>query len=153
MPAHHDTHYSPYTPRQLFDLVADIEHYPAFLPWVVGAKILSRQEHQLEAVLLISFKLFRERYTSDVRLFPGETPEAEHRIEVTMKEGPFTHLTNSWRFSPISQPDGAKQTEVQFSLDFAFRSALLENVIGGLFAAAVRKMSAAFETRAKQLYG
>lgn len=151
MPKHADCHLSPHSPRQLYDLVADVERYPEFLPWVAGAKILTRTPETLEAALLVKFKIFRERYVSLISLHPNTDDWAEHRIDVVMKEGPFTHLTNHWRFEPTSE-NGTPMTRVHFALDFAFRSPLLENLIGSLFGKAVEKMSTAFEQRATQLY-
>ena len=132
----------PYAPDQMFDLVADVKRYPEFLPWVMGARIRRQSETLIVADLLVGFRMIRERYTSRVSLDrPG-------RIDVTYTEGPFRYLENHWVFK--AHPDGC---EIEFFLDFEFRSRLLQRLIGALFHEAVRKMVAAFESRARKLYG
>ncbi len=143
MPVHKEKRVLPYTSDQLYRLVVDIERYPEFLPWCLGARIKTRQERLIVADLIIGFKMFRERFTS--RVVPNA---AEQRIDVTYAEGPFRYLENHWIF--IDHPEGC---EIDFYVDFAFRSKLLQKVIEGLFHEAVRRMVAAFETRARALYG
>jgi coenzyme Q-binding protein COQ10 len=144
MPTHAEQRLLPYTPEQLFDLVADVERYPEFLPWCVGARIKSRKGNELVADLVIGFKMIRERFTSLVKLDrPGR------RIDVTYTEGPFRYLDNHWKF--IAEPDG--RTRIDFFVDFEFKSIILQKIIGALFNEAVRRMVGAFEARAKQLYG
>jgi len=142
MPKHQETKTLPYTPEQMFDLVADVKRYPEFLPWVTGARIRQQSETLVIADLLVGFKMIRERYTSRVTL---SRPD---RIDVAYTEGPFRHLENHWIFSP--HPEGC---EIEFYLDFEFKSRLLQKVIGALFHEAVRKMVSAFEGRARKLYG
>jgi coenzyme Q-binding protein COQ10 len=145
MPTHAEQRVLPYTQDQLFDLVADIERYPEFLPWCVGARIRKRlPDGSIEADLVIGFKMFRERFTSIVK--PDRT---NHHIDVSYAEGPFRYLNNHWKFVA----EGEKRTRVDFFVDFEFRSVLLQKVIGVLFNEAVRRMVAAFEHRAEQLYG
>src|SRR4029078_801699 len=100
MPTHAEQKVLPYTPEQLFALVADIERYPEFLPWCVGARIRERQPDLVIADLIIGFRIFRERFTSRVAL------DAPRRIDVTFTEGPFRYLTNHWIFEPL--PDGCR---------------------------------------------
>jgi coenzyme Q-binding protein COQ10 len=143
MPHHSETRRLPYTPTQIFALVADVEHYPEFLPWCVACRITARPSPtEFIADLAVGFKMVREQFTSRVTLTPHE------RIEVRYIKGPFQHLENIWQFAPDG--DG---TRVSFSLSFEFRSALLQSLIGALFEEAVRRMVAAFEARAKKLYG
>jgi len=143
MPTHREKRFLPYTPEQIFDLVADVERYPEFLPWCVGARIRKREPTTITADLMIGFKMIRERYTSKVVLDrPG-------RIDVDYgHDGPFRHLENHWQFKPA---DGG--CEIEFYLDFEFRSRVLQRLIGMLFQEAVKRMVAAFESRAKVLYG
>ncbi|MGE5502848.1 MAG: type II toxin-antitoxin system RatA family toxin [Actinomycetota bacterium] len=143
MPTHAERRLLPYTPEQLFELVADVERYPEFLPWCLGARIRRREGEVFFADLIIGFKMVRERFTSKVTL---SRPD---RVDVTYTEGPFRHLNNHWIFKPA--PDGG--TEIDFYVDFEFRSKLLQGLIGALFNEAVRLMVAAFEKRARQLYG
>jgi coenzyme Q-binding protein COQ10 len=133
----------PYTPEQLFDLVADIERYPDFLPWCVGARIRARDGNQVKADLAIGFKMYRERFTSVVQLEPPG------RIHVAYSDGPFRYLENHWKFD--AGPNGG--CIVDFYVDFEFKSRMLQRVIEVLFNEAVRRMVAAFESRARQLYG
>lgn len=143
MPKHSETRILPHAPRQVYDVVADIGRYPEFLPWCVGARIISSNDVQVTADLLIGFKMFRERFRSQVDLNP-----ADLIIDVAYVEGPMKYLENHWHFRP--HEDGCA---VEFHVDFEFRSILLRKAIQPLFHEAVRRMVAAFEGRAKQLYG
>ncbi|RAU22426.1 ubiquinone-binding protein [Paramagnetospirillum kuznetsovii] len=143
MPTHAEQRILPYTPEQLFQLVADVEKYPEFLPWCVASRIRRREGQVFFADLVIGFKLIRERFTSKVTL------NGPDRVDVTYTEGPFHHLNNHWIFR--RQPDGG--TEIDFYVDFEFKSKLLQTVIGALFNEAVKLMVSSFEKRARQLYG
>jgi coenzyme Q-binding protein COQ10 len=142
MPTHAEQKVLPYTPEQLFALVADIERYPEFLPWCVGARIRERRDNVIIADLIIGFSMFRERFTSRVTLSPP------YRIDVAYTEGPFKYLNNHWVFERV--PGGCR---IDFFVDFEFRSKILQRVIEMLFHEAVRRMVAAFEDRARQLHG
>ena len=144
MPVHAEQRLLPYRPDQLFDLVADIERYPEFLPWCIGARITRREPKLIHADLIIGFRMIRERFTSRVSL-----DRANGRIEVAYLDGPFKYLRNRWLFEPAEND----MTRLDFFVDFEFRSALLRRLIGVLFNEAVRRMVAAFEARARQLYG
>jgi coenzyme Q-binding protein COQ10 len=143
MPTHAERRRLPYTAEQLFALVADVERYPEFLPWCLGARIRERNATTITADLLIGFKMVRERFTSKIVLDPPRG------IDVSYSEGPFRYLDNHWTFEP--QADGG--CIIDFYVDFEFRSRMLQKIIGLLFNEAVRRMVAAFETRARQLYG
>ncbi|HEY8613685.1 MAG TPA: type II toxin-antitoxin system RatA family toxin [Roseomonas sp.] len=143
MPTHAEKKRLPYTPEQMFDLVADVRRYPEFLPWCVGAHVVSRTEGELIADLTIGFKMFRETFRSRVTL------ERPHHVHVEYLTGPFRYLNNHWRFAPA--PGGG--AEVDFFVDFEFKSRLLQAVIGTVFNEAVRLMVRAFERRAMALYG
>ena len=142
MPTHAEQRVLPYTPEQLFALVADIERYPEFLPWCVGARIRERKPDLIVADLIIGFRMFRDRFTSRVALTPPR------RIDVTYSEGPFRYLNNHWVFDKV-----AGGCRIDFFVDFEFKSRLLQRVIELLFHEAVRRMVAAFEARAQHLYG
>jgi coenzyme Q-binding protein COQ10 len=143
MPRHSETRHLPYSPDQLFDLVADIGRYDEFLPWVVAVRIRSSSEAETLADLVVGFNAFKERFTSRV------TKERPNQITVDYVEGPLKYLHNEWRFEPA--PDGG--TNVHFSVDFAFKSRLFEALAGQMFDRALRRMTGAFETRAAALYG
>ena len=143
MPTHAEKRVLPYTPEQLYALVEAVDKYPDFLPWCVGARIREQSESHMVADLVIGFKMFRERFTSIVTLDPSQP-----RIDVEYKDGPFKYLNNHWVFN--THPDGC---EIDFYVDFEFKSMILQKTIGMLFNEAVHRMIAAFETRAKDLYG
>jgi coenzyme Q-binding protein COQ10 len=142
MPTHAEKRILPYSEEQLFEMVADVRRYPEFLPWCVGARIVSQNESELIADLTIGFKMFRETFRSQVTL------ERPHHVHVRYLTGPFRYLNNHWRFAAV--PNG---TEVDFFVDFEFKSRLLQAVIGTVFNEAVRLMVRAFERRAMVLYG
>jgi coenzyme Q-binding protein COQ10 len=143
LPTHAEKRVLPYTQEQLFDLVADVQRYPEFLPWCLGARIRERRGDTILADLLIGFRMVRERFTSKVEL------KRPNRIDVAYSEGPFRYLANHWTFT--STADGG--CCIDFFVDFEFRSRMLQKLIGVLFNEAVRRMVAAFEARAGQLYG
>ena len=148
MPRHSETRELPYTAQQMYDLVADVDRYPEFLPWTAAARIRSREEEGDRTVMLadlvISFKVFRESFGSRVVLWPGEK-----RIETAYVDGPFRHLQSEWRFEDL---DGGR-CRVSFWVDFEFRNAFLGRIIGAVFDEAMRRVVAAFERRARALYG
>jgi coenzyme Q-binding protein COQ10 len=146
MPTHAERRVLPYTPQQLYDLVKDVEKYPAFLPWCVAARIRERSDRLIVADLAIGFRMFRERFTSKVTLSP-DTADGP-RIDTAYADGPFKHLENRWIFRPHEQG-----CEIDFYVEFEFRSRLLQATIELLFHEAVRRMVAAFEGRAIKLYG
>jgi len=143
MPRHSETRHLPYTPEQLFDLVADVGRYDEFLPWVVAVRVRSSSEEETIADLVVGFSAFKERFTSRV------LKERPDRICVDYVEGPLKYLHNEWRFDRAA--DGG--TNLHFSVDFAFRSRLFETLAGQMFDRALRRMTSAFERRAASLYG
>ncbi len=147
MPTHTETKLLPYTAQQMYDLVADVARYPEFLPWTAAARVRSdvdKGDHRLmEADLVISFKVFRERFTSRVKLFPAET-----RIDTEYLDGPFKYMVSNWRFEDV---EGG--CNVHFHVDFEFRNRILQGIIGVVFGEAVSRMVRAFEDRAAVLYG
>ena len=143
MPTHAEKRVLPYTSAQMFDLVADVAKYPQFLPWVIASRITKRDGNVFYADLVIGFKMFRETFTSRV------TALRPDHVHVEYISGPMKHLSNHWRF--IDNEDGG--TTIDFFLDFEFRSPIMQRVVGVLFQEAVRRMVAAFEARARALYG
>lgn len=143
MPTHAEKRHLPYTPEQLFDLVADIERYPEFLPWCLAARIERREGNTVYADLVIGFKMFREHFSS-VDVF-----DRPHRIDVRYTKGPLRHLNNHWVFERA--PDGG--SILDFYIDFEFHARLFQKMAGPLFDEAVRRLVAAFEARAHTIYG
>jgi coenzyme Q-binding protein COQ10 len=143
MPQHRESRVLPYTPEQMFDLVADVERYPEFLPWCVACRIKTRSSPtEFNADLAVGFKMVREQFSSRITLKP------KTHITVEYVKGPFQHLTNTWEFLPEGEG-----TRIEFFLEFEFRSRMLQAIIGVLFEEAVRRMVAAFEARARHIYG
>ena len=148
MPTHAEKRRVPYSADQMYALIADIESYPDFLPWCAGARIRNRRQtargEVVEADLIVSFRVYRESFSSRVMLQPDR-----HNIDVHYMEGPFRYLNNHWRFKPISETE----CEVDFFVDFELRSRLLQSLIGVVFNEAMRRIVRAFEQRAEALYG
>ena len=146
MPTHSETRVLPYRAEQMYDLVADVAAYPKFLPWCAAARIRSRtpqgDAEVMLADLVISFKVFRERFGSRVTLHPEQKS-----IDTEYLDGPFKFLKSTWDFKDI---EGG--CEVSFFVDFEFRNALLQGVIGVVFNEAMHRIVRAFEQRAKELY-
>ncbi len=140
MHSFNDIRLLPYEAKLVRDIILDIEKYPGFLPWCSDAQLLSKTEEELIAQLTISYKFFRETYKSLV--ITTETPE-EFTINVEAISGPFKKLKNFWSIRKINN-----QCEVKFSIDFEFKSVILDAVIGTFFSMATNKMIKAFETRA-----
>lgn len=147
MPTHSETKRLPYTADQMFDLVADVEKYPQFIPWCAAARIRSvtpqGDTEVMAADLVISFKVFRERFGSRVVLHPGA-----RTIDTDYIDGPFRHMHSTWGFRDV---DGG--CEVDFHVDFEFKNAILQSVIGVVFNDAMLRIVRAFERRAQALYG
>jgi coenzyme Q-binding protein COQ10 len=141
MPRHTEKRLLPYTPEQLFDLVADVGRYQEFLPWVAATRIRSNSETETVADLVVGFGALKETFSSKVR------KERPHSIAIDYIEGPLKYLHNSWEFRPV---EGG--TEVDFCVDFAFRNRLFEAIAGQMFDRALRRMIGAFEERAAALY-
>ena len=142
MPTHAEKRHVPHSPQEMFALVADIEKYPEFLPWCVGTRVRTNDGEVVLADMVIGYKMFREKFTSEVRL---SRPD---RIDVAYKDGPFKYLNNHWIF--LQEPDGT--CTVDFYVDFEFRSKFLQKMIGTVFNEAVKIMVHAFETRADSIY-
>ena len=143
MPRHTETRHLPYSPDQMFDLVADVKRYQEFLPWVAATRVRSDSETEMVADLVVGFKSLKETFTSRVE---------KHRPDsnvIDYVEGPLKFLHNSWKF----RPDGKGGTDIDFCVDFAFKSRIFEALAGQMFDRALRRMIGAFETRAHELYG
>ena len=143
MPRHTETRNLPYTPEQLFDLVADVGRYQEFLPWVTATRVRSDTETLMIADLVVGFRALKETFTSRV-----EKQRPLH-IKTEYIEGPLKYLHNGWTF----RPDGKGGSDVDFCVDFAFRNRIFESLAGQMFDRALRRMIGAFEERACELYG
>ncbi|MEM6312249.1 MAG: type II toxin-antitoxin system RatA family toxin [Pseudomonadota bacterium] len=147
MPSHSETKVLPYTAQQMYDLVADVGNYPKFLPWTAAARIRSTDDYGDKVVMLadlvISFKVFRERFGSRVTMWPGDM-----RIDTEYLDGPVRYLESRWQFRDV---DGG--CEVSFAVDFEFKSVLLQGAANVFFNDAMQRVVRAFERRAAELYG
>ena len=145
MTTHAETRIVPYTVDLMYAVVADIEKYPQFLPWVVALRVLFREHVKnrdvLTAEMAVGYGALREKYTSRVILDP-----TAHTIDVAQTSGPFKQLENHWRFTPLVQG-----CQVDFSLAYEFKSRILNAVAGAAFGKVYVKMADAFEARAKAL--
>ena len=155
MTRHSEQRLLPYSAAEMYDLVADVARYPEFLPWTAAARITRRVplaggpegSEVMEADLVISFKLFRERFASRVTLLP------KHRIETEYLDGPFKHLKSHWTFAKTASAGEAGGCQVGFEVDFEFRNRVLQGIIGVVFNEAMQRVVRAFEKRAVALYG
>jgi coenzyme Q-binding protein COQ10 len=127
----------------MFDLVADVKRYQEFLPWVSATRIRSNSDTLMVADLVVGFKALKETFASRVE---KQTPR---HIKVQYIDGPLKYLDNSWTF----RPDGKGGTDIDFCVDFAFKSRIFETIAGQMFDRALRRMIGAFEARAHELYG
>ena len=131
-----------HTPSNLFNLVSDVNKYPEFLPWCLGARVKSASQNELNADLIIGFKLYKEIYSSQIIL-----DHNKNKITVNYKDGPFEYLHNYWIFN-----ENNKGCEIEFMVEFKFKSNFLQSLIENLFTEAVLRMVKAFENRADKLY-
>ena len=149
MPSFSSTHRVNHSAADMFNLVSDVERYPEFVPLcqalhVRGRKDLGEGREVLIADMTVSYKLFRETFTSRVELRPDE-----NKILVEYLDGPFRHLENTWTFTESG--DGA--CDVGFFITYEFKSRTLGSLMGVMFDRAFRKFSSAFEARADEVYG
>lgn len=132
----------------MFALVADVEKYPQFLPMCEALSIRSSKERDNKTLLVadmtVGYKLIRETFTSQVLLKPEES-----MIDVKYVDGPFRYLDNRWTFKPVG--DGS-ECDVEFFIDYEFKSRMLGMLMGSMFDLAFRKFSEAFEKRADAIY-
>lgn len=143
MTAKPQTRIMPYTPEQMFRLVADVKKYPEFLPWCAGAFIHKETPQEMLADLTIGYGLLRESFTSHVYLTPYES------IQVDCVKGPFNKLTNLWKFKPAED----NQTEVEFLIDFQLSNPVLQFAMDKVYNKAFSNITEAFHKRAQQIYG
>ncbi|MEM9579700.1 MAG: type II toxin-antitoxin system RatA family toxin [Pseudomonadota bacterium] len=146
MPTHSETRQLPYSAQQMYELVADVASYPQFLPWCAAARIRSRRDldhgEEMLAELVISFKVFRERFGSRVVLFSDDL-----RIDTEYLDGPFKFMKSNWQFEETEQG-----CTVRFFVDFEFKNAILQSIIGVVFNEAMQRIVRAVEDRAAALY-
>lgn len=138
----------PYQPKQLYELVADVERYPQFLPWCLAVEVTARNPKGFSARVTVGNRVMAEEFTSHDVLKPPTAADPNWRIEVRSDEPPFKRLENRWVFAP--HPEGS---EVDFMIEMDFQSSLRGRLFKAIFTKAVDKMINAFEERARHLYG
>lgn len=147
MPAFETTRRVAFTPLQMFELVADVEKYPQFLPLCEGLRVLSREKHGetelVVAAMDVGYKAIRETFTSRVTI-----DRAGLKVAADLVDGPFRQLENRWTF--VEAPSG---TDVRFAIAYEFKSMMLQMLMGGVFDQAFRKFAESFEQRAAEVYG
>ena len=147
MPSHAETRHLPYSAQQMYDLVADVQRYPEFLPWTAAARIRKTEQNEDHVVVLadlvISFKVFRERFGSRVLLWPEDRV-----IKTEYLDGPFKYMISNWSFA-----EAESGADISFHVDFEFRSRILQATATVFFNEAMHRVVQAFERRAKELYG
>lgn len=148
MPTFHTEHKVEHSAKNMFDLVADVEQYPRFVPLCEGLIVRGRKQFDdgkevLIADMTVAYKLFRETFTSRVTL-----DRDANRIYVEYLDGPFKHLENTWAFTPL----GASSCEIRFHITYEFKSRTLGALMGAMFDRAFSKFSDAFEARADEIY-
>ena len=146
---HHVSKLLPFTPDQLFQLVGDVAAYPDFVPWITAMRTwydrrLSEGVDAVDAEAKVGFAFLKERFATRVR-----RDALNRQIDVTLLSGPFRKLENRWRFLDA----GHGCTRVEFDIDFAFKSRILEALLAANFGHAVERLMGCFEARAKSLYG
>jgi coenzyme Q-binding protein COQ10 len=143
MPTHAEIRVVPYSVKQMYDLVADVERYPEFLPWCIACRISKKKENEVFADLILGYKIFRETISSHVILDPYK------KIDVKYESGPLHYLNNHWKFKPIDE----HSCEVDFYVDFAFHNSFFQHAMELFFNEAVKILIHSFEKRAAELYG
>lgn len=146
MGSHQETTLVPFTPEEMFDLVADVEDYPRFIPWIEALRVrdsdIVHGTGQLTADMVVKYKMFRESFRSEVTL---DRPTGT--IDVSYVRGPLKTLNNHWRFRP--HETGCL---IDFSIDFEFRNILMQTLANQLIDKAFMRLSGAFIEEAHQRY-
>jgi len=153
MPSFQTTQAVSFTAEQMFDLVANIEAYPEFLPlcealWIRERRTDASGHTQLIADMTCGYKAIREKFTSRVTLKPEK-----FEIQVEYVDAAFSHLHNLWRFEPAPASYAPGGSATHFHIDYAFKSPMLGMLVGAMFDRAFRRFLVAFEERAGEIYG
>lgn len=144
---HKEEYVTHFWPKQVFDLVADIERYPEFLPWCKSARIIKKTKTYILAEISIYFAPFSYKYTSKVKFETPKTKSSTCGIKIELVEGPFDRLNNTWEFK---RDKGA--TIVKFAIEFQASSSVLNKMLELMFDQAAHKIITAFQARAEAIY-
>lgn len=143
MPEYHEERDLPFMAEELFDLAADVESYPEFLPWWAAARVVRRERDAYYTDQVIRLGMIRQRFTTHTRL------RRPHGIDVTALSGPFRRFDLRWRFTPLAA--GGCRVRLQANVELASR--ILEELLRSTLVRALGRIVAAFEERARMLYG
>ncbi len=146
MPKFEHEYISQYPLELIYDLIIDVEKYPDFIPWCANAEVIEKHRTFFIADLFINYKLLAEVYRSKVELNAPYKGNAV--IKVALVSGPFQKLNNVWQLEKVEN----NKTRINFSIDFEFKSVLLDKMVGLVFGKACEKIINAFEDRAAELY-
>lgn len=147
MVEHKEIHTLNFYPKDLFNIVLDIESYPEFIPWCEAARVYNVKKDQFEADLIIGYSALNAKYTSKVKFSPPKNKQSHCIINVDLVKGPFNHLVNNWEFKWDSK---LKQTVVHFYIRFEFDSKIFQTILNPIFEKAITKMITAFKKRAEE---
>lgn len=142
MPTIHRTAIVPYSPSQMYQLVNAIEDYPNFLPWCKASKILSQNEDEIKASLLLAKGGVEKSFTTCNRL------QKDKMIELRLLDGPFHHLEGFWQFNALDNG-----CHISLQLEFEFTGKLLSLAFGPIFSQVANSLVEAFAKQAQALYG
>ena len=142
MSAYTERQHLPYAAPQLFDLVADVERYPEFMPWVIEAHIRCRKDHTIITDMTVGVGAFRKRFSTIAVL------DRPHRIDISSRDSMFDRFEQGWTFEPAAEGG----TNVEYHVDFKFRSLVLQMLMGALFADRAVATMSAYTRRAHRLY-
>ena len=143
MSAYAERQHLPYAAPQLFDLVADVERYPEFMPWVIEARIRHRRDHTIAVEMTVGVGPLRKRFSTIATL------DRPHRIDITSCDSMFDRFEQRWTFEPAAEGG----TNVEYHVVFEFRSHMLQTLMGALFSDQAIATMSAFKGRAHRLYG
>ncbi|MBF0340998.1 MAG: type II toxin-antitoxin system RatA family toxin [Magnetococcales bacterium] len=141
MARHTSTSLVSFSPEQMYTLVADMDRYPEFIPWIVKARRYDERENRFMSEMTFAFKGLRETFHTEDRVVPNE------RITIQLVSGPFRDLESEWRFTPVEEG-----TRIDFYITFSFKNRLLDLTLGPLFGEASKRMVDAFKQRATEIY-
>lgn len=133
----------PYSAGQMFELVADIERYPEFLKWCSDASVRKKGDSEVIASITINFKGVKKSFSTSNRMQPAQM------IEMSLVEGPFSHLKGTWLFIPLEK----NASKIELDMHFSFDSVIVEKLVGPVFSYIANQQVDAFHQRAIQLYG
>ena len=143
MTTHREKRVLAHRPEQLFELVADVQRYPEFLPWCVASRVREKPDKEtMIADLKIGYRGFTETFASRISL-----NRSERTVDTCQESGPFKYLRSKWYILDVAE----NKSMVHFEIEFEFKSILLETMMGAVFETATQKMMSAFEKRAGEL--